>query len=156
VSATMIERARALSAPTAGVNWVLGDVLDDTLPLDPRGYDLVVAGSSLHHLPLHAGLRRLAGLVAPGGLLVVIGLYDQVTPADHGIEALALPANAALGAVLAASGRAGKPNDVDMPVRRPTDTLADITAAAEQIVPGALVRRRLFWRYSLLWRRSAH
>src|ERR1700753_1558533 len=40
-SEAMIGRARTL-APDR-VNWLLGDLLDDTLPLDPDGYDLVAA-----------------------------------------------------------------------------------------------------------------
>jgi SAM-dependent methyltransferase len=151
VSEAMIERASALAPGRA--NWLHGDLLDDSLPLDPAGYDLVVAVTSLHHLPLRAGLQRLAGLVRPGGVLAIIGMYRRDTAADQAMEVLALPANAVMGAVLAASGRAGKPHDVGMPIRDPFNTLAEIRAAADEYVPGALLRRRLFWRYSLLWRR---
>lgn len=151
VSARMIERAKA--RPPANVRWLLGDVLGETLPLDPGGYDLVTAVSSLHHLPLRPGLRRLAGLVRPGGVLAVIGLYRPATVSDRLIDACALPANAAMGVALAARGRAGKPHDADMPVKDPIDTYAEIVAAAAEFTPGALLRRRLFFRCSLLWRR---
>lgn len=159
VSPTMIRRAMMVFP--ARVNWLLGDLLDETLPLDPGGYDLVVAVASLHHLPLRpalgrsAGLVRLAGLVRPGGMLAVIGLYRKATLVDVGMEVLALPANAAVGAWLAVRGRAGKANDIDMPIRPPSSTFAEIRAAAAEYAPGAVVRRRLFWRYTLLWRRPA-
>lgn len=149
-SPVMIEHASRL---TSDVNWVLGDVLDPTLPLRPNGYDVVTAVSSLHHLPLVPGLRRLAGLVRPGGLLAVVGLYRSASAADYAMDAVALPANAFVGAALAAQGRAGKPDDVRMPVRDPDETFDEIAAAAAAVTPGALVRRRLFFRYSLLWRR---
>jgi SAM-dependent methyltransferase len=149
-SPVMIEEARRRSSD---VNWILGDVLDPALPLRPAGYDVVMAVSSLHHMPLVPGLRRLAELVRPGGLLAVVGLYRAVTAADHAVDAVALPANALVGAVLAAQGRAGKPDEARMPVRDPDETLAEIAAAAATVTPGALVRRRLFFRYSLLWRR---
>jgi hypothetical protein len=42
-----------------------------------------------------------------------------------------------------------------MPVRDPSGTLGQIRAAAAGCVPGAVLRRRLFWRYTLLWRRAA-
>lgn len=45
------------------------------------------------------------------------------------------------------------PLDHGMPVLDPTETLPEIRAAADECVPGALLRRRLFWRYTLLWRR---
>ncbi len=148
-SPAMIERAT--ERVTVRARWMVGDVL--TTELHPDGYDLVTALSSLHHLPLRAGLTRLAELVRPGGTLAVVGLYRHATLADSAMAALTLPANAAVGAVLAARGRAGKPNDEGMPVRDPDTTLADIRAAADERLPGAVVRRRVFWRYTLLWRR---
>ena len=38
-----------------------------------------------------------------------------------------------------------------LPVRDPATTLAEITAAATARLPGATVRRRLFFRYTLRW-----
>jgi SAM-dependent methyltransferase len=151
VSARMIGDAKARSCPN--VRWLLGDVLDDSLPLAPGGYHLVTAVASLHHLPLRPALRRLAGLVRPGGVLVVIGLYRPATVADRLADVVAVPANAARGAMLAVQGRAGQPHNVGMPMLDPKDTLAEIGAAAAEYTPGALLRRRLYFRYSLLWLR---
>jgi len=154
-SPAMIERARALWPGAVTVRWIAGDLLDPVLPLAADGYDAVVAVSSLHHLPLRPGLRRLAGLVRPGGTLAIVGLYRSATPADFALEALRLPANGAAGVVMAARGRAGKPHEAGMPVRDPQDTLADLRAAAAVLAPGSQLRTRLFWRYTLLWRRPA-
>jgi trans-aconitate methyltransferase len=148
-SPAMIERATERVA--VRTRWLVGDVL--TTELHPDGYDVVTALSSLHHLPLRAGLTRLAELVRPGGTLAVVGLYRHATLADLAMQAVTLPANAAVGMVLAARGRAGKPNDEGMPVCDPDTTLAEIRAAAAESLPGAVVRRRVFWRYTLLWRR---
>jgi hypothetical protein len=38
-----------------------------------------------------------------------------------------------------------------MPVRDPVATVAEIAAAARARLPGAVVRRRLFFRYTLRW-----
>ena len=110
VSAPMIARARTLQAKTGNVRWLVGDLLDPGLPLEHEGYDVVTAVSSLHHMPLRPALGRLAGLVRPGGVLAIIGFYRQAGLTDRALEALALPANAAVGAVLAFRGRAGKPD----------------------------------------------
>jgi SAM-dependent methyltransferase len=154
-SEAMIEvaRRRAVIAGAGAVNWVAGDILDGTLPLRSNGYDVVTAVASLHHMPLYPGLRRLAELVRPGGLLVIVGLYRSATAVDYGVDAVAVQVNALVGAVLAAQGRAGKPGEADMPVRDPVDSLAAIRSAAAEITPGAVVTRRLYFRYSLLWRR---
>jgi SAM-dependent methyltransferase len=143
--ARMIERA---SATSDRVRWIHGDVLTHGL----GRYDVVTAEASLHHLPLHEGLSRLAGLTEPGGLLVVIGLYRLSTPSDLAMELFTLPANAVVGAVKALNGTGGKPHDAEMPVVMTAPTLPEIRAAAAGIVPGARIRRHVFWRYSLVWR----
>ena len=144
-SARMIERA---SATTDRVRWIHGDVLTHEL----GRYDLVTAEASLHHLPLREGLSRLAGLVRPGGSLVVIGLYTTSTRADRAMELVTLPANAAVGLAKAIKGTGGKPHDTEMPIVMTAPTLPEIRAAAAEIVPGARIRRHVFWRYSLVWR----
>jgi len=151
VSADMIDRARAQSVSNA--RWLVGDVLDPDVDLRRGGYDVVTAVSSLHHMPLREGLDRMTALVRPGGVLVVVGLYRQATLADRAMEVVTLPANAAVGVALAARGRAGKPHDECMPIQEATTTLAELRAAAESL-PGASLRRRMFWRYSLVWHRG--
>lgn len=144
-SARMIERA---SATNDRIRWIHGDVLTHDL----GRYDVVTAEASLHHLPLHAGLTRLAGLTRPGGLLIVIGLYRTATRADRAMELVTLPANALVGLAKAVNGTGGKPHDPEMPVVLTAPTLPEIRAAAREITPGARVRRHVFWRYSLVWR----
>jgi SAM-dependent methyltransferase len=152
-SDVMIGRARA-AAGVSTVRWLAGDLLDASLPLKPDGYDLVTAVSSLHHIPLRPALARLAALVRPGGVLAVVGCYRQAAVGDYLLDVLAVPENLVVGAVLAARGPAGKPHDEDMPVKWPPDTtLADIRTAATELLPGARIRRLLFFRYGLEWTR---
>jgi SAM-dependent methyltransferase len=151
-SAIMIQEAERTSSSIDNIRWILGDVLK--AELDPQGYDVVTAVASLHHLPLDAGLTRLAELVRPGGVLLVVGLYRADTVMDRLVDALNLPANAAVGVVKAARGTAGKPNDARMPVTDASTTLRQIRQEAQRLTE-AQIRRRLFWRYTLEWRRPA-
>ena len=81
-----IERCK--SHPGAGdISYVVGDVL--TCPLEAGSFDLVSAIASLHHMDARAGLARLRDLVAPGGVLVVIGLAKLDLPKDIPIEVAA-------------------------------------------------------------------
>jgi len=154
VSAPMITRARTLYGPMGNIRWLVGDLLDPGLPLEHEGYDAVTAVSSLHHMPLQPALRRLAGLVRPGGVLAIIGFYRQAGLTDRALEALTLPANAAVGTVLALRGHAGKPHAEGMPTQAPETMLTEIRDVAADQLPGAHLRRRLYWRYSLLWHRG--
>ena len=153
-SPAMIAAAQQRCPSSSQVRWIAGDVLDAALPLVEGGYDAVTAVSSLHHLPLGAGLDRLAELVRPGGVLAVVGHYRPATLADRCLELVALPANAVVGAALALTGAGGKPDDDAMPVRPPTTTLAEVRLAAARL-PGSKVTRGLYWRYLLTWRRGS-
>ena len=136
------------------MRWLVGDVLDESLPLDVGTYDVVTAISSLHHMQLRPGLARLSALVRPGGVLAVVGCFRSAAVGDYLVDALAVLANGTVGAVLATRGRAGKPNDEDMPIVWPPGvTLADVRRTAAELVPGAQIRRLLFFRYGLLWKR---
>jgi hypothetical protein len=42
-----------------------------------------------------------------------------------------------------------------MPVAEPDLTVRQVRAEATRLLPGVRVRRLLFWRYLLLWRRPA-
>lgn len=151
-SARMIEYAKAESSP---VRWLLGDVLQDSPSLHPEGYDAVTAISSVHHMPLRPALTRLAELVRPGGTLAIVGIPHVKSARDYAIDVVAIPANGVVGAMLALQGKAGKGHDIGIPMMDPTTTLADIRTAAAALVPDAVVRRHLFWRYSLVWHKPA-
>ncbi|HWJ62093.1 MAG TPA: class I SAM-dependent methyltransferase [Acidimicrobiales bacterium] len=128
------------------VTLIQADVLTAELPLG--GFDLVTAVASLHHLPLDHGLARLAELVAPGGTLVVVGLAREQGWKDLVRGAAAFPVANAL--VLKRGHTA-----VGAPIEDPVESLPEIQAAADRIVPGAQIRRRLLFRYTLVWTRPA-
>ncbi len=149
VSPAMIAAARAASPQFPNVNWIEGDVL--TLDLEPASYDAVTAIASLHHMPLEAAFRRFGELVRPGGTVAILGLYRASMPADYALAAIATAANPIAGATNAALGRR-TPSHPTMPVLDTRTTLREIAAAASKHMPGAIIRRRLFFRYSLVWR----
>lgn len=142
----MLEQARRRCPEAPNLTWLEGDLCDAALPLPNAGYDAITAVSSLHHIPLQPALQRVAGLLCPGGVLVVVGHYRPATGTDRALELFSLPANAAVGAALAMRGRAGKPDDDGMPVLPPSTTPADVRAAVTSLLPGAILKRGLFWR----------
>ena len=158
VSPQMIAAARAGAAGMPNVRWLLGDVL--TLELEAGGYDIVTAIASVHHLPLAAGLARLASVVRPGGSLAILGLYREAALSDYVAGALAIPVDTAVGIGKAARRTLGKSQGSSpagptaaMPVRDPSATLRQVRAEARRLMPGARIHRHLFYRYSLLWQR---
>ncbi|MFC5244626.1 class I SAM-dependent methyltransferase [Streptomyces atrovirens] len=143
-------RARVLTSEATPVSFVVADALTE-LPAGP--HDVITCVATIHHLPFAEALTAFRRHLAPGGTLVVVGLFRPQTATDHLLGAAAIPLNAATG-WLKNKGR-GAPRPVSMTARtRPAGmTFADIAGEAREVLPGARLRRRLFWRYTLSWRR---
>jgi len=117
--------------------------------------DLITMVAVLHHLRLDDTLARLPRLLAPGGRLLVVGLARVDSLPDLAVDLASAAVNPVMGLIKhprparpAEEPAAGQPV---MPVRAPAATLAQIIAAAGGPLPGATVRRRLFFRYTLRW-----
>jgi SAM-dependent methyltransferase len=76
---------QAQSHPAAGdIKYLVGDVL--SYPFEPGSFDLVTAVASLHHMEAPVALARFQDLLAPRGVLAVIGLARSKMPADVPLE----------------------------------------------------------------------
>ncbi|MCF6466853.1 class I SAM-dependent methyltransferase [Nonomuraea sp. MG754425] len=119
---------------------------------DPgRRWDAVCLVAVLHHLPLVPTLRELRDCLAPGGRLVIVGCYREAGRADLLVSLAALLANPIMGLVRHPARADAPPAHMSAPTADARETLAEIRAAAARELPGARIRRRLFWRYTLLW-----
>jgi 2-polyprenyl-3-methyl-5-hydroxy-6-metoxy-1,4-benzoquinol methylase len=117
--------------------------------------DMITMVAVLHHLDLDDTLAEIPRLLAPGGRLLVVGLAKVNSLPDMSADLISSAANPVMGLIkhphAARTGHAPAADDPVMPVRDPTTTLAEIAAAARTRLPGATVRRRLFFRYTLRW-----
>lgn len=123
------------------------DIMEQDLPGCLGAFETVTCVAVLHHLPLEEGLAALGALVAPGGRLIVIGLAADKSPWDWIVSGLSvLPIR-----VMSAWHR--ETRDIGVATTRARESLEEIRAAASRILPGARVRRRFYYRYSLVWDR---
>lgn len=146
----MIRAARAAS-PTAAVRYVEADVMDAKLPV--AGFDFVSCIAALHHMPLQPALERLASLVAPGGVLVVLGLYRLTTPFDYAYTSLTGAIDLGIGVVRHRTQPDTKGSGAS--VVDPHESLREIRAATDAVLPGAKIRRHMYYRYSLVYSRPS-
>ncbi|MFG3202838.1 class I SAM-dependent methyltransferase [Streptomyces sp. NPDC048192] len=146
----ILDRARELTDPGVPVSYVLA-AAPDGLPAGP--YDVITCVAVLHHLPFAETLTRLRSELAPGGTLLVVGCARAAGPVDHALGLAAVPLNALTGWVKT-RGRpvTGRPVSMTAPTREPGMTCDEVERAARRVLPGARFRRRLFWRYTLVWR----
>ncbi|MGA5168359.1 class I SAM-dependent methyltransferase [Streptomyces lavendulocolor] len=143
-------RARE-QAPAPGAAPVTFTVADALTGVPAGTYDVITCVATLHHLPFTDALTVLRGHLAPGGTLVVVGLHRARTAGDHLLGALAVPLNAAVGLVPSRGRTRPRPVAMTAPTRPATMTFREIAHGAREVLPGAVVRRRLFWRWTLVW-----
>ncbi|WP_399885063.1 class I SAM-dependent methyltransferase [Streptomyces sp. BBFR51] len=142
-------RARALTPEGTAASFTVADALTE-LPAGP--HDVITCVATLHHLPFTEALDAFRRHLAPGGTLVVVGLYRPQTATDHLLGATAVLPNAVIG-WLKNRGRSATPPTSMTARTRPADMpFSAIAATAHTVLPGARLHRRLFWRYTLTWR----
>ena len=73
-------------------------------------------------------------------------VYQHRTVADFALDAVALPTSWILRAIHGYSDRSTRK-------QRPRETLREIRSASEALLPGAVIRRLLLFRYFLIWRK---
>ncbi|WP_220093778.1 class I SAM-dependent methyltransferase [Gryllotalpicola protaetiae] len=158
-SAEMIDQA-CHRAPD-NVECVLADILTDPLPAD--GYDAIFSISALHHMSLPDVLPKLAAALRPGGVLAAIALPRPDLAHELHVEIAAAVGYRALGTLFAARralrrvGGFPKSDDQSMPVEMyPPLTTREAAAQVAMLLPGARVRRLLYWRYLLLWHKPGN
>jgi SAM-dependent methyltransferase len=152
----MIRIARDRSRGVANLEFRVADAA--SWPLPPASFDCVASIATLHHLDAATTLARMRDALAPGGVLLVLDIFRAAAPGDFAASALAFPLNVLLR--LAKTGRLRAHPDA----RRAWEehgrhdrypTVAEVRATCASLLPGARVRRHLFWRYSLVWREDS-
>jgi ubiquinone/menaquinone biosynthesis C-methylase UbiE len=154
LSPNMIRLAAERSARFTNIDFRVADVLTTELPAER--FDCVATIATLHHLPLAEVLPKIKRALRPGGVLLVLDLFEGEGLSDMLRSALAVPLS--LGLRLVRSGRLLPPREV----RRAWAehgrhdsylTVARVREVCAEMLPGAEVRQHLLWRYSLVWKK---
>ena len=120
-------------------------------------FDTISMIAVLHHLPLEAALRHASELLEPGGRLLVVGLARADTVTDFAWDLVSSLLNPLVGMVKHPHPVTKPVDDAGpaMPVRDAAETFAELSLVVRRVLPGARLRRRLFFRYTLEWTRPA-
>lgn len=118
-------------------------------------WDAITLVATLHHLPLVDTLRDLERRLSPGGRLVIIGCFRGAGPIDYATGAVASVANLIVGTIKHPRPSDHIPIEMTAPTAAPRESLSEIRCAAAEYLPGSRIRRRLFWRYSLVYNKAA-
>ena len=144
VDAPSVERTRALLAGREHVTVDQADVMTSSM-LEMESFDAVLGVAVLHHLGLRSGLVRLASLVAPGGVLGLVGLARSRSGYDLAFDAV--------GAIDTYIVRRRRMWVIGAPVKDPRETYTEVLRTATLLLPGVRYRRHPLFRWSLVWAR---
>ncbi|WP_327335186.1 class I SAM-dependent methyltransferase [Streptomyces sp. NBC_01259] len=147
----IVARARELTVPAAPVTFSVGDALTD---IPPGSYDVITCVAALHHLPFSDAIGVFRRHLAPGGTLVVVGVARAQSTGDRLLGAAAVPLNVAMAWIKNRGRRSARPASMTAPTRPAVMSFADIAREAGQLLQGARLRRRVFWRYTLVWHQN--
>lgn len=108
-----------------------------------RRFDLVTFVASLHHMDLRETLTKARDLLTPTGEIAVVGLSANKTVRDYLWAVMCLPAVRVSGCWHAET------RDIGLVVADPREGFDEIRRTVGDILPGASVRRALYYRYLL-------
>jgi SAM-dependent methyltransferase len=154
LSPEMIRRARERSTEFANIEFEVSDIL--AREFAHAEFDFIASVATMHHLPLASVLAQLKGALKPEGVLVILDLVEPEGFYDALRNALAYPAS--LGLRLLNEGRLLSPPEVRAAwaEHERFDSylkLSEVHAVCDELLPGARLRRHLFWRYSVVWKK---
>lgn len=152
ISPEMIRIARQRSSGYRNIDYIVADV--SKRHYAEESFDAVVSIAALHHLPLRPMLKALSGTLKPGGVLAVLDLVRSEETGLRLWDAMGVTANFILR--LAHLGRlSGSPEVQEAwEAHGRSDRLLSINEVRDtcrDVLPGALVRRHILWRYSIVW-----
>jgi SAM-dependent methyltransferase len=161
LSSEMIRVARSRSNHLSNIDFEVADLMSRDFPAGH--FDCIATIATLHHLPLRPALLKLIDTLRPGGVLIVLDLFDtesNLLKLNGARDAMlnAVAAGVSVGLRFIHNGRLKPPRAVRAAWEEhgKTDsypTLDQIRTLAAEIAPGAKVTRHLLWRYSLIWQK---
>lgn len=164
LSPEMIRLARERSAQFPNIEFELVDVIDRNLP--GESFDCIATIATLHHLPFEEMLLKMKAALKPGGVLLILDLFEPARISDSLLGGLsdsflnlvAIPVS--VGLRLRHHGRLlpRKEESAAWAAHARHDlypTMRDVHALCARVLPGAKIKQHLLWRYSIVWRKDA-
>ena len=155
-SPEMIRVARRRSAGVEHVEFLLADAMRWEFPR--AHFDFVCWIATLHHLAQRELLLKIKDALKPGGVLVVLDLVQSSGARERVMDIVGLGVSCSLR--LIRNGRLRPPPEVRKAweqhgVHDHYSTVKQMRALTQEILPGAVVKRCLLWRYLLVYRKPA-
>lgn len=161
LSTEMIRVARSRSAHFSNVDFQVADAEAWDFPVEK--FDCVTSFATLHHLPLRPILMKMKDSLKPGGVLIVLDLFEPERNLfklagwrDASLNLVAMGVSIALR--LIHNGRLQPPREVraaweEHGTHDSYPTMTEVETLCAELFPGARLKRHLLWRYSIVWKK---
>ena len=154
LSSEMIRVARSRSTEFENLEFQLADALQWDFP--QSHFDFICSIATLHHLDQRALLIKIRDSLKPGGVLVVLDLVESESLIERACDVVGFGVSGGLR--LVHNGRLQPPAAVRKAWEQHGKhdsylTLRQVRELADELLPGANVRRCLLWRYSLVYKK---
>jgi len=155
LSPKMIEVAKRQCECYTNIDFQVADILQWEFPVEH--FDAIASIATFHHLPLESLLPSLKATLKPGGKLVVLDLLEHEIVRDGLSDVIAVPLSWIFQ--LFRNKRIRPTLEAVEAWREHGRTDKFLTQSqAQQIytkmLTGAIVRKHLFWRYSVVWEKD--
>jgi SAM-dependent methyltransferase len=154
-SREMVRVARSRSAELENVEFHVADAMTWDFPRSH--FDFVCSIATLHHLEQRELLVKMRDALRPGGVLAVVDLVESEGLVERMRDVVAM--GVSVGLRLVHNGRLLPPAEVrkawEQHGRHDSyATVNEMHTLADEILPGASVRRLLLWRYILIYKKT--
>jgi SAM-dependent methyltransferase len=154
LSSEMIRVARPRSSQFENLEFELADVMTWDFP--QSHFDCIFSIATLHHLDQHELLPKIKDALRPRGVLVILDLVESNGLTERMLDVVALGVSPSLR--LIHNGRLKPPREVRKAWEQHGkhdhySTIKQMRALANEMLPGASVKRHLLWRYTLVYQK---
>ena len=161
LSPEMIRVARSGSTEFPNLEFHVADAMSWDFPA--AHFDCIATIATLHHLPLREMILKLKAALKPGGVLIVLDLFEAernlLTAAgllDTFLNLVAMGVSVSLR--LIQNGRLKPPREVRAAwaAHEQHDSypkMSEIRELCAEILPRAKIKKHLLWRYSIVWQK---
>ncbi|HBB86660.1 MAG TPA: class I SAM-dependent methyltransferase [Blastocatellia bacterium] len=139
----------------SNLEFQVGDILQFDLPSEH--FDCIASIATLHHLPFREVLLKMKAALKPGGVLLILDLFEPQGVSDWLLNFPALSVSTILRLISHHRLRPRREVRAAWAAHEAHDlypTMTDMRSICADLLPGAKVRKHLLWRYSIVWYNS--
>ena len=154
LSPEMIRLAREQSTHISSLEFQVADICD--WEVDPEQFDCIASIATLHHLPFREVLVKMKAALKPGGVLLVLDLFEPRGLSDWLLNFPALSASVTLRLFHHHRLRPAREVRAAWAAHEAHDlypTMDQVRSICADLLPGAKVKQHLLWRYSIIWQK---